>query len=124
MSRPGPCLPLPTMAAAAAASGRLARRRRQTAALAPFPRSRGESYVTLLNFVTGQSNAAAQGTAVALGSYHTVALLATEQQQQKRRRRQEQAPAAGGSSGSSQGGGPEYALYTMGWLRCVVVVAA
>jgi E3 ubiquitin-protein ligase HERC3 len=36
---------------------------------------RGESYVTLLNFVNGQSNAAAQGTAVALGTYHTVALL-------------------------------------------------
>jgi hypothetical protein len=31
--------------------------------------------VTLLNFVTGQSNAAAQGTAIALGSYHTVGLL-------------------------------------------------
>lgn len=39
------------------------------------PRSKGESYVTLLNFVVGQSNAAAQGTAIALGSYHTVALL-------------------------------------------------
>lgn len=37
--------------------------------------SKGESYVTLLNFVTGQSNAAAQGTAIALGTYHTVALL-------------------------------------------------
>ena len=31
--------------------------------------------MTLLNFVTGQSNAAAQGTALALGTYHTVALL-------------------------------------------------
>lgn len=31
--------------------------------------------MTLLNFVTGQSNAAAQGTAIALGTYHTVALL-------------------------------------------------
>lgn len=39
------------------------------------PRSKGESYVTLLNFVTGQSNAAAQGTAIALGTYHTVGLL-------------------------------------------------
>lgn len=53
---------------------------------------RGESYVTLLSFVLGQSNAAAQGTAVALGTYHTSALLRTPG-----------APA-----------GPEYALYTMG----------
>lgn len=37
--------------------------------------SKGESYVTLLNFVQGQSSAAAQGTAIALGTYHTVALL-------------------------------------------------
>lgn len=37
--------------------------------------SKGESYVTLLNFVTGQSNAAAQGTAIALGTYHTVGLF-------------------------------------------------
>ena len=54
---------------------------------------RGESYVTLLNFVQGQSNAAAQGTAVALGTYHTAALL---------RQPVDQAPR------------PEYALYTMG----------
>lgn len=36
---------------------------------------RGESYVTLLTFVNGQSNAAAQSTAVGLGTYHTAALL-------------------------------------------------
>lgn len=53
---------------------------------------RGESYITLLNFVNGQSNAAAQGTAVSLGTYHTTALL---------RRADEK-------------DGPEYALYTMG----------
>lgn len=41
----------------------------------PAVRSKGESYVTLLNFVTGQSNAAAQGTAIALGTYHTVGLF-------------------------------------------------
>lgn len=54
---------------------------------------RGESYITLLSFVQGQSNAAAQGTAVALGTYHTAALL---------RLSDDPAP------------GPEYALYTMG----------
>lgn len=36
---------------------------------------RGESYVTLLHFVLGQSGAAAQGTALALGTYHSVVLL-------------------------------------------------
>lgn len=54
--------------------------------------SKGESYVTLLNFVTGQSNAAAQGTAIALGTYHTVALLCQPDQPE----------------------GPEYAMYSCG----------
>jgi hypothetical protein len=53
--------------------------------------SKGESYVTLLNFVTGQSNAAAQGTAIALGTYHTVGLLCMSQEAR-----------------------PEYAMYAMG----------
>ena len=53
---------------------------------------RGESSVTLLNFVNGQSAAAAQGTAVALGTYHTVLL-------------------AGDTADTS---GPEYAMFTMG----------
>lgn len=53
--------------------------------------SKGESYVTLLNFVTGQSNAAAQGTAIALGTYHTVGLLCQPEQ-----------------------AAPEYAMYAMG----------
>ena len=44
---------------------------------------RGETYVTLYHFVMAQSSAAAQGTAIALGTYHTVALLcdATERAQ-------------------------------------------
>ncbi|PSC69842.1 E3 ubiquitin-ligase HERC2 [Micractinium conductrix] len=53
--------------------------------------SKGESYVTLLNFVTGQSNAAAQGTAIALGTYHTVGLLCAD-----------------------EAAGPEYAMYSCG----------
>ena len=57
----------------------------------PAPCSKGESYVTLLNFVTGQSNAAAQGTAIALGTYHTVGLFCRPD-----------APA------------PEYCMYSMG----------
>ncbi|KDD71540.1 hypothetical protein H632_c4831p0, partial [Helicosporidium sp. ATCC 50920] len=36
---------------------------------------RGESFVTVLSFVNAQSNAAAQGTAISLGAYHTLALL-------------------------------------------------
>lgn len=47
--------------------------------------------MTLLNFVTGQSNAAAQGTAIALGTYHTVGLLCQPEQ-----------------------AAPEYAMYAMG----------
>jgi alpha-tubulin suppressor-like RCC1 family protein len=74
-------------------------RRRQSGAAAParllapaFPtHSKGESYVTLLNFVTGQSNAAAQGTAIALGTYHTVGLFCRPE-----------TPA------------PEYCMYSMG----------
>lgn len=53
--------------------------------------SKGESYVTLLNFVTGQSSAAAQGTAIALGTYHTVGLLCQPELER-----------------------PEYALFAMG----------
>ncbi|KAL4522955.1 hypothetical protein Ndes2526A_g07679 [Nannochloris sp. 'desiccata'] len=53
---------------------------------------RGESSVTLLNFVNGQSAAAAQGTAVALGTYHSVALM----------------------SDSRDPSSPEYAMFTMG----------
>lgn len=52
----------------------------------------GESAATLLEFITGQSAAAAQGTAVSLGSYHTIALLKNTRD-----------PSA-----------PNYALYTMG----------
>lgn len=47
--------------------------------------------MTLLNFVTGQSNAAAQGTAIALGTYHTVGLLCAD-----------------------EAAGPEYAMYSCG----------
>ena len=36
---------------------------------------RGETYVTLFKFVMGQSKAAAQGTGIALGSYHSIGLL-------------------------------------------------
>jgi alpha-tubulin suppressor-like RCC1 family protein len=53
---------------------------------------RGESSVTLLNFINGQSAAAAQGTAVALGTYHSVALMAD----------------------SKDPFSPEYAMFTMG----------
>ena len=40
--------------------------------------NKGETHVTLLEFVQGQSAAAAQSTAVGMGSYHTVGLLSTE----------------------------------------------
>jgi E3 ubiquitin-protein ligase HERC3 len=39
----------------------------------------GETNVMLLDFVKGQSAAAAQGTAVALGTYHTLVLLGDEE---------------------------------------------
>lgn len=58
----------------------------------PPPYRQGETSVTLLNFVNGQSAAAAQGTAVALGTYHTVALAAD----------------------TSDASGPEYAMFAMG----------
>lgn len=74
--------------------------------LTPPPRRRGESYVTLLNFVNGQSNAAAQGTAVALGTYHTVALLS--------RNAGGAGPSCSSSAAAGGQGPPEYALYTMG----------
>jgi E3 ubiquitin-protein ligase HERC3 len=70
---------------------------------------RGETSVTLLNFVGGQSTAAAQGTAVALGTFHTVALMS--------------GAGVGGASSTADGAGPssaaaapapEYALFACG----------
>jgi alpha-tubulin suppressor-like RCC1 family protein len=52
---------------------------------------RGETYVTLFKFVMGQSKAAAQGTGIALGSYHSIGLLS-----------------------KSDGESPEYAMYAFG----------
>lgn len=59
---------------------------------------RGETSVTLLSFVNGQSTAAAQGTAVALGTYHTIALLTRDGDQLER----------------ASKSGLEYAMYGMG----------
>lgn len=59
---------------------------------------RGETSVTLLSFVNGQSTAAAQGTAVALGTFHTIALLTRDGQVDR--------PCCKNV--------PEYAMYAMG----------
>ena len=74
--------------------------------------SKGESHVTLLNFVSGQSNAAAQGTAIALGTYHTVALLCNSSTQGDAQ--QTAAAAAAPASAAAPHHVPEYSMYSMG----------